>query len=448
MKKLAFLLSVLLSAGSVFAAGGAASLVAKKSETRNFAYSQATRQNFIRDCSESASEQVCGCVLDKLQREYSEKEYLKLDASLQKGYDNASFVDFISSAVEVCDEEYANNMPKVSEEEAKAYADTVLKVLSKKEYLPECNTDYKDFYGEKAANKLCSCMYDRIFGDKATLVNIIMTEGYPHGNPHWGIDYTMECVPEKITPEIEKNLIIHFNQSGLPKSTSKCIVDVIKKEYSLKAFVMAAIREPESFRSFFVTKAFKCLNESELRSLSFYGIDKYLNEMDEAEDETPKKQDSRSGRRSRADRDFNEGYVEGGSGGIGDGLAALMGGGGGGIATKAKGSVKTPSERDIDMGDGGGSRSAADIMKVVRQRTSGLRHIYNKYLKKKPGFKGKVTLKLTIAPDGEIIKISIASSTTGYGEFDKEIKSAVSRWRFDKVKSGNTTVTIPFPFTE
>ena len=154
------------------------------------------------------------------------------------------------------------------------------------------------------------------------------------------------------------------------------------------------------------------------------------------------------GRRGKADGGFNEGYAEGGSGGIGDGLAGLLGGGGGGIATKAKGSIKTPSMRDIDMGAGGGSRSAADIMKVVRQRTPGLRHIYNKCLKKKPGFQGKVTLKFTIAPGGEIISIAIASSTTGYGEFDGEIKSAVSRWKFSKVKSGNTTVTIPFTFSE
>jgi len=154
------------------------------------------------------------------------------------------------------------------------------------------------------------------------------------------------------------------------------------------------------------------------------------------------------GRRGKADGGFNEGYAEGGSGGIGDGLAGLLGGGGGGIATKAKGSIKTPSERDIDMGAGGGSRSAADIMKVVRQRTPGLRHIYNKFLKKKPGFQGKVTLKFTIAPGGEIISIAIASSTTGYGEFDGEIKNAVSRWKFSKVKSGNTTVTIPFTFSE
>ena len=59
-----------------------------------------------------------------------------------------------------------------------------------------------------------------------------------------------------------------------------------------------------------------------------------------------------------------------------------------------------------------------------------------------------MTLKITIAPDGDVSKISVASSTTGYKDFDGEIKVAVSRWKFSKVKSGNTTVTIPFDFSE
>lgn len=154
------------------------------------------------------------------------------------------------------------------------------------------------------------------------------------------------------------------------------------------------------------------------------------------------------GRRGKADGAFNDGYAEGGSGGIGDMLGGLMGGGGGAISTKAKGSIKAPSERDIDMGSGGGSRSAAEIMAVVRSRTPGLRHIYNKHLKLRPGFSGKVTLKFTIAPGGDVISISVASSSTGYDEFDSEIKDAVSRWRWKAIKSGNVTVSIPFTFSE
>ena len=153
-------------------------------------------------------------------------------------------------------------------------------------------------------------------------------------------------------------------------------------------------------------------------------------------------------RKGKLDAGFNEGVASGGSGGIGDAMVSIIGGPAGAISTKTMGKLKPPSERDIDMGPGNSSRSASDIMKVVRQRTPGLRHIYNRFLKKKPGFQGKVTLKFTIAPGGEIVSIAVVSSTTGYAEFDGEIKNAVGRWTFSKVKSGNTTVTIPFTFSE
>jgi len=131
-----------------------------------------------------------------------------------------------------------------------------------------------------------------------------------------------------------------------------------------------------------------------------------------------------------------------------DMLGGLMGGSAGGIGTKARGSMKAPSARDIDMGSGDGSRSKAEIMAVVNSRMPGLRNIYNKYLKLKPDFSGKVTLKFTIAPGGDIVGISIVSSTTGYSEFDNAVKNMVQTWKWKAIKSGNTTPTIPFTFTE
>ena len=154
-------------------------------------------------------------------------------------------------------------------------------------------------------------------------------------------------------------------------------------------------------------------------------------------------------RRGTRDFSFNPGSVAGGSGGIGEGLGNIFSTGGTKLATSGlRGHITTPKPNQIDMGAGGGSRSASDIMKIVRQRTPGLRHVYNKHLKKKPGFQGKVTLKFTIAPGGEIISMNLVSSTTEYSAFDNEIKDAVARWTFGKIKSGNTTVTIPFTFTE
>ena len=114
-----------------------------------------------------------------------------------------------------------------------------------------------------------------------------------------------------------------------------------------------------------------------------------------------------------------------------------------------KGHVKVPSFSDIDLKfEKDANRSASDVMKVVRQRTPGLRHIYNQRLKSNSGLQGVITLKITIAPSGEILDVSIFSSTTKDYDFDAEIQEKVSCWTFGKIKSGKTTVTIPLTFTE
>jgi TonB family protein len=77
-----------------------------------------------------------------------------------------------------------------------------------------------------------------------------------------------------------------------------------------------------------------------------------------------------------------------------------------------------------------------------------LKKIYNQYLKQKPGFSGKVTIKFTIAASGKIIDINIVSSTTGNVKFDKAIKDSVATWKWKAIKGGNTTPTIPFNFSE
>ncbi|MDR3001326.1 MAG: TonB family protein [Fibromonadaceae bacterium] len=153
-------------------------------------------------------------------------------------------------------------------------------------------------------------------------------------------------------------------------------------------------------------------------------------------------------RRGSATGGFNEGYAEGGSGGIGDMLGGLAGGSGGAIGTKARGTLRAPSARDIDMGSGDASRSRQEVMAVVNARMPGLRNIYNRYLKINPGFTGRVTLKFTIAPSGDITNITIVSSTTSYPEFDNAVKNMVGTWKWKIIKSGNTTPTIPFNFSE
>ena len=116
----------------------------------------------------------------------------------------------------------------------------------------------------------------------------------------------------------------------------------------------------------------------------------------------------------------------------------------------SKGLAEFPVREKILVAEG----SALDkesVFNVLVSFTPGLRHIYSiRYLKKNPDkhFEGKITLKLTVAADGSVKENQIESSTTGYKEFDKDIQKAVSRWKFPKVKSGETIATFPITFHE
>ena len=132
---------------------------------------------------------------------------------------------------------------------------------------------------------------------------------------------------------------------------------------------------------------------------------------------------------------------------IGDSLLyGLLYGSGGGIMAKTKGEVQVPQESDIVI-ENGQDLDVHYVLKTVRQRTYGLSHVYRKYLRKKLHFEGTVVLKLKVDEMGNVENIVLDSSTTGYEEFDEDIRRAVNRWIFEK-KKVRGTFKIPFKFYE
>lgn len=261
MRNVKLLLIGLLFAAAYAVAGGAAAFVAKKSNTGEFAFSEATRLAFLKDCSENANERVCECVLGRLQGSYSENEYLRLDAEMREGNQDYKFTSFLTDAVTACDQEYEAATSKITEEKAKAFADTLLKNLKKKDYLAECKEQEKAILGDKEAGKVCNCVYNKITKDKSRLVQVVLEEGYPENNNEWGVDYVLECIPDKFTPEIEKSFAEYLNQFGIPKSLSKCMTSTLKKEYTLKALVKAYSKEKEQLITVLMLLASKCIVE-------------------------------------------------------------------------------------------------------------------------------------------------------------------------------------------
>lgn len=115
--------------------------------------------------------------------------------------------------------------------------------------------------GKKKRKKFVDAFYDRVIKDKNRFAQVIIEEGYPEDKKMWGLDYVVECVPDKFTPEMEKNLVKYMNQNGVPKSISQCILKSLKKEFSLKSFV-ASVKENMDLLTITFTKlAAKCLVE-------------------------------------------------------------------------------------------------------------------------------------------------------------------------------------------
>lgn len=140
---------------------------------------------------------------------------------------------------------------------------------------------------------------------------------------------------------------------------------------------------------------------------------------------------------------------QGGRGGSsGDRMAAVGGTGlgtggragfGTGAAVRAK--VSVPKAADIELGGEAGSRSPQSILRVIRTHMGGFRYTYEKFLRANPKLGGRISLKFTIAPSGDIVAISIAKSETGDAALDQEILDKAKRMKFDQIEKGNVTVT-------
>ena len=128
------------------------------------------------------------------------------------------------------------------------------------------------------------------------------------------------------------------------------------------------------------------------------------------------------------------------------------------LMSRAKGAVSTPTKDELILSNGV-IYDKASILRVIRQRIPGLRHIYNKHLNRNrakacqknnqddvdPDFSGTIVFQLNIGLDGSVQKIEIQSSNTGNKDFDDEIKRALCRWYFPKLKSSEV-VTFPITF--
>ena len=152
-------------------------------------YSEMTRNAFMQDCTREANEKECLCVLDKMQNQYSEKAYLNYYAGMKKGSGNADFISFMMSAATGCvlfnddaGELAGGNPEELSEEDMRMLFSAIRNEFPKKDFVQSCAPELKAVFGEKVAEGVCDCAYERMVTDFDLFVKMVKEEGAQPGS--------------------------------------------------------------------------------------------------------------------------------------------------------------------------------------------------------------------------------------------------------------------------
>lgn len=94
----------------------------------------------------------------------------------------------------------------------------------------------------------------------------------------------------------------------------------------------------------------------------------------------------------------------------------------------------------------GGVRSEEEVTIVFDQHKGQLFTIYNRERRKKPGLKGKIVLEITIAPDGTVSEVKIASSELNDAGLERRLLMRVKQFKFAAKQVESVTVTFPIEF--
>jgi TonB family protein len=93
-----------------------------------------------------------------------------------------------------------------------------------------------------------------------------------------------------------------------------------------------------------------------------------------------------------------------------------------------------------------GSRSEESLRQVLVHNMGRLQYIYNKFLKNDPEMGGKLEVEVAINADGTVKNAAILNSDFTNADFEREIVSAMRRWRYEPIARGEMKVVYPILF--
>ncbi|HFD81305.1 MAG TPA: TonB family protein [Gammaproteobacteria bacterium] len=116
-------------------------------------------------------------------------------------------------------------------------------------------------------------------------------------------------------------------------------------------------------------------------------------------------------------------------------------------ATKVKSSIAPvkPSTRRHGKKHSA-SRSMEEIQIVFDRNKAAIYSLYNRALRKNPALRGKVVLRLTIAPSGKVSKIAIVSSELGDPKLEHKLLRRIKMFNFGAKAVDSVTLTYPIDF--
>jgi protein TonB len=144
----------------------------------------------------------------------------------------------------------------------------------------------------------------------------------------------------------------------------------------------------------------------------------------------------------------------GGSGGINTARLSRDTGGGG-----LAGRATTMVEGTVGGGGGGGTggsmqrggsgkagRSLEEVKLVFDRNKGAIYTIYNRALREDPSLQGKVVVKLTIAPSGNVLECNIVSSELHSPELERKLAARIKQFDFGARNVDTLVVTYPIDF--
>lgn len=143
------------------------------------------------------------------------------------------------------------------------------------------------------------------------------------------------------------------------------------------------------------------------------------------------------------------------SGGINTaGLSRNTGGGGlaGRAQTQVASSIGGGGGGGAEAGDGTGgegrmaARSREEIEMIFDKNKGAIYALYSRALRKNPALRGKLVLRLTIAPDGAVTDCEVVSSELNEPAFERRLVARVKMFRFEDKDVAIVTTTKPIDF--